>query len=156
MIDVHIVLRKECTTEISLSLSLLSLLSNTDYFSVNLIKNCSAVEIGHSGQYCLSISTSAIILHWRTMAIAHQWSRRNVIKFYRAQREGHLILNIRRSAALGSKMSKRERGEGNGRRMLDLSFVSTPVFSQYSFLSRQLFCPDDLYHIYSDIGIPHY
>jgi hypothetical protein len=86
---------------LSFSLSSFSLLSTTDYFSVNLIKNRSAVEIGHSGQYCLSISTSAIILHWRTMAIAHQWSRRSVIKLYRPQREGHLVLSIRRSAALG-------------------------------------------------------
>ena len=117
-----IFLRKECniisvflSLSLSLSLSLLLLLSDTDYFSVNLIKNRSAVEIGHSGQYCLSISTSAIILHWRTMAIAHQWSRRNVIKFYRPQREGHLVLNIRRSAALGwQNERKRERGEGNG------------------------------------------
>ena len=83
----------------SLSLSL-SPLFTTDYFSVNLIKNRSAVEIGHSGQYCLSISTSAIILHWRTMAIAHQWSRRSVIKLYHPQREGHLVLSTRRSAPL--------------------------------------------------------
>lgn len=83
-----------------LSLSLSLFLIIIDYFSVNLIKNRSAVELGHSGQYCLSISTSAIILHWRTMAIAHQWSRRSVIKLYQSQREGHLVLSIRRWVVL--------------------------------------------------------
>ena len=94
-----------------INLSLSSLFSSSDFFSVNLVKNKSAVEIGHSGQYRLSISTSAIILHWETLAIAHQWSRRSVIKLYRPQREGHLVLNIRRSASWsGVAKEERERG----------------------------------------------
>ena len=83
-----------------------------DTFSVNLIKNRCAMEINHSGPYLLSITTSAIILHWRTMAIAHQWSRRSVIKLYHPRREGRLVLNTQRSVVGG----RREQGKGKYRR----------------------------------------
>lgn len=107
-VHVHII-------SVTLSPSLPLPIAITDYFSVNLIKNRSAVEIGHSGQYCLSISTSAIILHWRTMAIAHQWSRRSVVKLYHPRREGHLVLVTRRSAALSLRCSKTRERVGGGR-----------------------------------------
>jgi len=69
----------------------------TDYFSVTLVKNRSALEIGHSGAYLLSIQDSAIILHWRTGAIAHHWPRKSVVKLnMEKEREGKLVLVVNR------------------------------------------------------------
>lgn len=74
-----------------------SLLFPTDYFSVTLLKNRSAVEINHSGSYLLSITDSAIVLHWRTGAIAHHWPKRSVVKLlHHPKRKGHLILYAKR------------------------------------------------------------
>ena len=69
----------------------------SDFFSVVLVKNRSALEIGHSGQYLLSIRDNAIVLHWRTGAIAHHWPRKSVLKLsIDPEREGHLILQATR------------------------------------------------------------
>lgn len=61
------------------------------------MKNRSALEIGHSGAYLLSIQDSAIILHWRTGAIAHHWPRKSVVKLnMEKEREGKLVLVVNR------------------------------------------------------------
>ena len=76
--------------------NLTSLSLSIDYFSVNVLKNRSALEIGHSGQYLLSITGTAIVLHWRTGAIAHHWPRRSVTKLFHPGKEGHLLLHANR------------------------------------------------------------
>ncbi len=71
--------------------------THTEYFPVNLLKNRSALEIGHSGQYLLSITSSAMVLHWKTGAIAHHWPTKNISKLYHRGKEGHLLLIVKRS-----------------------------------------------------------
>ncbi len=71
--------------------------SLSDFFSVTLIKNRSALEIGQSGQYLLSFRERAIVLHWRTGAIAHHWPQRSVVKFaIDHEKEGNLVLIVNR------------------------------------------------------------
>ncbi|XP_064395222.1 serine/arginine repetitive matrix protein 1-like isoform X2 [Halichondria panicea] len=76
----------------------------TEYFPVNLLKNRSALEIGHSGQYLLSITSSAMVLHWKTGAIAHHWPTKNISKLYHRGKEGHLLLIVKRVSGSGPPM----------------------------------------------------
>lgn len=69
----------------------------TDYFAVTLLKNRSAIEINHSGSYLLSITDAAIVLHWRTGAIAHHWPKRSVLRLlHHPKKDGHLVLHANR------------------------------------------------------------
>ncbi len=70
--------------------------THAEYSPVSLLKNRSAVEIGRFGQYLLSITSSAIVLHWKTGAIAHHWPTKNVLRLYHPGKEGHLLLIVKR------------------------------------------------------------
>ncbi|KAL5483795.1 hypothetical protein EMCRGX_G020210 [Ephydatia muelleri] len=66
-----------------------------EYFPVVLVKNKYASDIGHSGEYFISIKDCTIILNWKTTrAIAYQWPRSTVVKFFLAtEKKGQLVLN---------------------------------------------------------------
>lgn len=72
-----------------------------EYSPVSLLKNRSAVEIGHCGVYLLSITSSAIVLYWKTGAIAHHWPTKNITRLYHPGRKGHLLLIVKRYVCVG-------------------------------------------------------